>query len=116
MRTDTGIGYPNTGTASQAAARYSTEVPKGPETNKHSNFLLGRLDGLLSTLSDIKQRLRDSTFSITYPREQPIVNTSDQELVKSKEDIFVNKLESRLNCLENLIEELKGIAYALEGF
>lgn len=85
------------------------------EYPKHSNLLLIRLDSLLSHLSDVKLRLRESVFSITYPREQP-TNDPPREKEGGKNDIFVNKFETELNRLENLIKELEGVAYSLEGF
>ncbi len=109
------IGYSSLGAGS--TTKQLTACGKDtPESIKHSNFLLNRLDSLLSALSDIKQRLRESVFSITYPREQPSSPTPTSNKEGGKEDIFVNKLESRLDGLECLIDDLKGIAYALEGF
>ena len=85
------------------------------ETVKHSDFLLDRLNKLLPVLCSVKQGLGESTFSIAYPREQPTSTLSGKK-EELKGDIFINKLEARLDYLESIIEELKGIAYALEGF
>ena len=106
--------YSNVGINESHPKRTACETP-GPELTKHSDFLLNRLDNLLSGLHDVRLRLRESTLSITYPREQP-TSISPCKKDTGKGDTFVNKLEARLDGLEGAIEDLNSIAYALEGF